>query len=295
MKTISATKLSNSQAGRFRKLMEFWRRYKKNRGAVTGLAILIGYLAIALLADVIAPNPPLKISIGAPFTPPGASFIMGTDDLGRDLLSGVLHGSRTSLLIGFSAATISATIGMLLGAISGFFGGRIDDLIMRITEIFMVIPTFFLILVVVAVVGPSIITIILVIGILSWPVSARLVRSEFLTLKERPYVEAARALGASPRTLIFREIMPNAWAPLIINTSLEVGRAILTEAGVSFLGLGDPTVPSWGQMLNNAQSFLRVAWWFSAFPGIAISLIVLALNLIGDGLNDALNPRISVR
>jgi peptide/nickel transport system permease protein len=269
----------------------FWQRYKRNRLAVLGLGITSVFVALSIVASLISPFDPLKM-VGQPFLPPMGSHPMGTDDLGRDIYSGVLYGSRISLIVGFLAAGTSVAIGMLVGGISGFFGGKIDDLLMRITELFMVIPRFFLALILVALFGANVWNIIFVIGILSWPGTARLVRAEFLSLKEREFVEAAKAQGAKNTSLVFEEILPNATPPIIVNGSLEVARAILLEAGLSFLGLGDPKLPSWGVMLSNAQRFIRSAWWMAVFPGFAIFLVVLGLNLVGDGLNDALNPRL---
>ena len=276
------------------RLIGFWRRYRRNRAAVIGLATTCFFVAIAFAAPLISPFDPLRM-IGRPFETPNDAHPMGTDDLGRDIFAGVLYGSRISLLVGFLAAATSTAIGIFIGGLSGYYGGHIDDILMRITELFLVIPMFFLALIMVALFGANMWNIILVIGVLTWPATARLARAEFLSLKEREFTDAARALGASDRNLIFDEILPNAIPPVIVNGSLMVARAILTEAGLSFLGLGDPTVASWGIMLNNAQRFIRQAWWMAIFPGLSIFLVVLGLNLVGDGLNDALNPRLRER
>jgi len=271
---------------------DFLRRYKRNRPAVVGLGIVLFFTAVALLASQIAPYDPFKIAIAQVFESPNANFPMGGDSLGRDVLSGVIYGARVSLIIGFFAASTSAMIGILVGSIAGFFGGKVDALLMRITEIFQTVPAFFMALVLVSLFGSSVWNVIILLGVLSWPRTARLIRAEFLTLKEREFVEASRAVGARNTEIIFGEIMPNALAPVIVDTSMEVGRAILTEAGLSFLGLGDLNQISWGMMLNNAQPYLRSAWWMAVFPGSCIFILVLALNLVGDGLNDALNPRL---
>lgn len=220
---------------------------------------------------------------------------MGTDDLGRDVLSGFLHGARISLLVGIITAGGSTILGVVVGALSGFSAGRLDELLMRITEMFLVIPRFFLALILVAILGPSIWNVILAIAILAWPGTSRLVRAEFLSLRETAFVEAARSLGDTRFDLIFREMLPNALPPVIINSTLQIGYAIILEAGLSFLGLGDPSVMSWGYMLNNAQHFLGYSWHMAFFPGLGIFLTVLGLNLLGDGLNDALNPRLKGR
>lgn len=273
----------------------FWRQYSKNRAAVAGLFLLAAICVIAIAAPVITWYPPLKSAVGNPFVPPTANHPFGTDDLGRDIYSNVVYGARTSLFVGLLAAGISALTGIFVGATSGYYGGKIDDLLMRISEIFLVLPTFLLALIIVAVFGTNINNIIVAIAIVSWPRTARLLRAEFLTFKEREFVEAARVLGSRHIDIMLSEILPNAIFPVIVNASLEVATAILTEAGLSFLGAGDPNVPSWGLMLNNAQSYLRVAWWMAAFPGAMLLLTCLSLNLVGDGLNDYFNPRLKER
>ena len=273
----------------------FWRQYRKNRAAVLGLFLLVAICALALAAPLVTWYPPLKSAVGGPFLPPTASYPFGTDDLGRDIYSNVIYGARTSMIVGLLAAGISVLIGILVGAFSGYYGGKLDDLLMRSSEIFLVLPTFLLALIIVAIFGTNINNIIFAIAIVSWPRTARLLRAEFLTIKEREFVEAARVLGSKNIDIMLSEILPNAIFPVIVNASLEVATAILTEAGLSFLGAGDPNVPSWGLMLNNAQNYLRVAWWMAAFPGAMLFITCLSLNLVGDGLNDYFNPRLKER
>lgn len=275
-----------------RRFSEFWRRYKQNKTSVIGLIVVFLFASVALFAHLIAPYDPFKIAVTQVFEHPSLEFPMGSDALGRDVFSGVIYGARVSLLIGFFAALTSAMIGVLIGSIAGYLGGNIDAILMRITEIFQTIPAFFMALVLVTLFGSNVWNVIILLGVLSWPRTARLVRAEFLSLKEREFVEAARAVGASNTEIVFGEILVNSLAPVIVSTSMEVGRAILIEAGLSFFGLGDLNQISWGMMLKNAQQYLRSAWWMAFFPGICIFIVVLALNLVGDGLNDALNPRL---
>lgn len=271
----------------------FVRRFSRNRPAVAGALTLLLLASAAVLTPLTGSSPR---ALGEdPLAAPGRAHLLGTDDLGRDILTGLLHGTRVSLLVGLLAAATSGTIGVLVGSVAGSAGGRVDDLLMRVTEFFIVIPTFLLALVLVAVSGPSIFTIILTIGVLGWPATARLVRAEFLSLKEREFVMAAKAIGAAPARILSRHILPNAAPPIIVSTSLGVASAILIEAGLSFLGLGDPNLFSWGLMLRNSRQFLQLAWWMPTFPGLAIFVTVLSLNLVGDGLNDALNPRLRQR
>lgn len=274
------------------RLIDFWKRYSRNKAAVAGLLLVLFMILIAFFGPFLAPYDPLSVGSGTAFSPPTSKNLMGTDDLGRDTYSGLLHASRVSLAVGFLAVTTSTLIGVIVGATSGYAGGLIDDILMRITELFQVIPRLFLVLVLVAVFGPSFWSIVFVIGILSWPPTARLIRAEYLSIKEMQFVEAARSLGAKDRDIIFIEILPNAISPVIVNASLQVAAAILLESSLSFLGLGDPNVVSWGLMLKNALPLFRHAWWTALFPGVAISLTTIGFNLCGDGLNDALNPKL---
>ena len=228
---------------------------------------------------------------GRTFCTPGPDCLLGTDDLGRDMLARVANGARVSLLVGVAAAVVSAILGVVIGSLAGFAGGRIDETFMRVAEAFQVVPQFFLAILVVALFGASLTKIVLVIAILSWPSTARIIRAEFLKLRDQDFVAAARLAGASRRTLIFGEILPNALPPVIVNASLQIAAAILTEASLSFLGLGDPDKVSWGQLLFLAQPFLNQGWWMAVFPGIAILVTTLGFNLLGDGLNDVLDPR----
>lgn len=269
----------------------FYARFAKNRAALAGLVIMVVVTSVAVLGGSLAPYDPMAIQPET-LMPPSGKFLMGTDDLGRDVFSGVLTGAKVSILVGFLCALTATALGVCIGGIAGFKGGAVDDALMRLTDFFLTIPQFFLILVLGALFGSSIYNVILVIAVLSWPSTARLVRARFLSLREQEFVEAARSIGMSDRAMIFGEILPNALSPAIVNGSLLVARAILIEAGLSFLGLGDPNLMSWGTQLFNAQKILHDAWWAAFFPGTAIFLTVLGCNLVGDGLNDALNPRL---
>jgi len=270
----------------------FWRRFRKNRGAVFGMAVFVVLVLAAVFADSISRYDPMEPGVGPTLGPPSGAHVMGTDNLGRDIFSGVIHGARVSLLIGMAAAATSAVIGAIVGAVSGYSGGWVDDILMRGCELFQAMPRFLFALVIVVFFQNSVWNIVIVIGILSWPRTARMVRAEFLRLREMDYVLAAKAIGMTTRRIIFKQMLPNVMHIILVTGSLEIGSAILTEAGLSFLGAGDPNVMSWGRILFNAQRFLRRAWWFSVFPGSAIFLTVLSFNLLGDGLNDAFNPRL---
>jgi peptide/nickel transport system permease protein len=266
-------------------------RFKQNKLSIVGLVIVVVVILAGLFAPLLAPFQPFELG-GARLVGPQAAHLFGTDHLGRDVFSGVLYGTRTSLQVGFLSVLLSVVLGIAIGATAGFYGGRIDDALMRLTEVFQVMPRFFLALVIVAMFGADLWGTIFVIGILSWAEIARLVRAEFLTLRQRPFVMAARAYGASDLAIIFREILPNALTAVIVAASLQVPSAILLEASLSFIGAGDPNVMSWGRMLNNAQQYMRQAWWVALFPGLAISVTAMGLALLADGINDFLNPRL---
>lgn len=272
----------------------FWRRFSRSRPAVAGLAMVLLLLAAALLAPALSPRPPLETSAAA-FRPPGGGGAMGTDNLGRDIWSGLLHGARVSLMVGVLSAAFAALVGVTVGTAAGALGGRADAWLMRLSDLMQTIPQFFLALLIVALAGRGLWKIIGVLALLGWPLTARLVRAEFLSLREREFVEAARALGMAEFRIAVLVILPNALAPAIVAATLGVAEAVLLESGLSFFGLGDPNLMSWGLMLQNAQGFLRRAWWMAVFPGLAIFAAVLAFNLFGDGLNDALNPRLRQR
>ena len=277
-----------------RRKESFWARYRKHKGGVAGLLVMVFLAGVALLAPVLAPHDPFALGDMA-LSVPSASHPMGTDHLGRDILSAVVWGLRVSLVVGIGSALISVVQGILIGGPAGYFRGRLDNLLMRATDAFMVLPTFFLILLVVSVFGASIWKLIAMIGITNWPPIARLVRAEFLSLREREFILAAKTVGAGHVMIMFRHILPNALPVVIPTISLRTAGAIITEASLSFLGVGDPNVVSLGQMLMHALQFMRMAWWTATFPGLTIFVIVLALNLVGDGLNDALNPRLKER
>ncbi|ATH77833.1 ABC transporter permease [Halomonas sp. 141] len=274
--------------------MSFFARFAQNRGALVGLVILLVIIAMALLAPLLFPESPWRM-VQRPFLPPFSQegFPLGTDTMGRNVAAGLMHGAWVSLLIGLVSTSVALLIGVPLGAIAGYYGGWIDDVLMRITEFFQTIPNFALAIVLVAIMQPSVTSIVLAIALVSWPPVARLVRAEFMSLRHREYVEAARLVGQSNTTIILRQILPNTLSPIIVLASLMVATAILLESSLSFLGLGDPNVMSWGYMIGAARTVIRQAWWLSFFPGVAILLTVLALNLVGEGLDDALNPKLS--
>ena len=264
--------------------------FRRNRAAAAGAVVLTLYFLAAAFAGQIAPRDPQKTSRDS-FRPPSAEFPFGTDDLGRDVFSGVVHGARVSLLMGFAVALLSVAVGVLVGSAAGYAGGLVDDLLMRLTELFLIPPRFFLALVVAALFGSNYFNLALVLVVTYWPSTARIVRAEVLSLKERDYVEAARALGATHARVLYHEILPNASPLIVTNFVMMVGMVVLVEAGLSFIGLGDSSRMSWGYMLHNGEHFARDAWWMILFPALAISVLVLALNAVGDALNRALDPK----
>ncbi len=276
--------------------MKFFQRYAKNYGALIGLGILTVVAIVALAAPLLFPVSPWQ-SVGDPLLAPSEdpAFPLGTDMLGRDIAAGLAYGARVSLLIGLISTAVAVLIGVSIGALAGYYGGRIDDVLMRFTEFFQTIPAFAMAIVLVAIFNPSITSITLAIAIVSWPPVARLVRGEFLSLRSREFVQAAVVIGQSGPRIMFTQILPNVISPIIVTASLMVATAILTESSLSFLGLGDRNMMSWGFMIGAARTMLREAWWMSVFPGVAILLTVLAINLIGEGLNDAMNPHLRGR
>jgi peptide/nickel transport system permease protein len=270
---------------------EFWHRFVRNRPAAVALAFLAFVVLLALTAPMLFPTDPFRI-VGRPFLAPLGEHLLGTDSLGRDIAAGLVHGARTSLLVGIVATVVAVALGTVLGGFAGFYGGWIDDALMRFTEFFQTIPYFVFAIVLVAILSPSNQSIVTAIAVVSWPPIARLVRGEFMAMRNREFVEASICLGMSDSAVIFGQILPNALSPIIVTGSLMVATAILIEAALSFLGLGDPNTMSWGFMIGAGRSFLRDAWWLCAMPGLAILLTVLSINLVGEGLNDALNPRL---
>ena len=277
-------------------MTSFSRHYLRNAGAVIGLALFVLVVATALLAPVLFPNSPWMM-VGRPMLLPldNPQFLMGTDMLGRDILAGLAYGARVSLMVGLIATTVALGVGVCIGAIAGYAGGWVDDALMAVTEFFQTIPQLVMAVLVVAILSPSLYSIIGAIALVSWPPVARLVRGEFLSLREREFVQAAVVIGQRPLRIILTQILPNAVSPIIVMGSFMVATAILTEAALSFLGLGDRNFMSWGFMIGAARSVIRQAWWLSIGPGLAILFTVLAINLIGEGLNDALNPHLRRR
>ncbi len=274
----------------------FWRYFKRNRLAVGGMTIILVTFLVAGFASVLAPYDPGKTEVSLKLKPPSLEHYLGTDQLGRDVFSRMLYGSRVSLSVGFVAVAISIIIGILVGAMAGYYAGWVDSFLMRFVDIMLCFPSFFLILTVVALLGPSLFKVMVVIGITSWMGTSRFVRAEFLSLRERDYVQAAKALGVNDSRIIFRHILPNALAPVFVTATLDVATAILVEAGLSFLGFGvQPPAPSWGNILTEGRTYIFDAWWLTIFPGLAILITVLSFNLLGEGLRDALDPRLRGR
>lgn len=271
--------------------MDTIRAFSRHPSGMIGLVILLIVLALAILAPLLYPEDPWEM-VGRPFAPPFTDgFLLGSDTLGRDVAAGIIHGTRVSLTIGVTSTLAAVLIGVLIGAMAGYWGGRVDDFLMRVTELFQTIPGFILAILLVATLGPSLVNVIIAISVVSWPPLARLTRAEFLRLRGREFVQAAACQGERPLQVVLRHILPNAISPIIVTGSLTIASAILIESALSFMGLGDPNAMSWGFMVGAARTVIRQAWWMSVFPGIAILLTVLAINLLGEGLNDTLNPR----
>ena len=275
---------------------EAWRVFRSNKAAMLGLAILLTLVGVMVVGPSAYGVEPFDIA-GAPFTEPftDPKVWLGTDYLGRDVLAGLLVGGRATVLVGLAAATVAVTIGVSIGALAGFFGGWVDTALSRVTELFQVLPALLFAMVLVTLFTPSLTVVIFAIGVVAWTGTARLARAEFMRLRNLEYANAARAMGAGPLRLMLREILPNALPPLIVSATLIVGSAILFEAGLSFLGLSDANVISWGLMIGSNRRNILECWWAVSFPGAAIFLTVLAVSLIGDGLNDALNPKLHLR
>src|SRR5882724_6903868 len=276
--------------------VDFVRRFIRNRAALVGFVLVMAVIGIALSAPWLFPRNPLRI-VGRPEIWPfmTSRFPLGTDSLGRDIAAMIAYGARTTLLIGICASLTATIIGISVGAIAAYFGGWVDEALMRFTELFQTIPNLIFVLTIVAILGQKIEYITIAVGVVTWTPIARLTRAEFLTLRDREFVQACRAMGMGDLRIMMREILPNALPPVIVLSSLVVAGAILFESSVSFLGLGDPNVSSWGRLIGDGRTLIRTSWYICAIPGVAIMITVLCLNLIGDGLNDALNPKLRDR
>ncbi len=274
-----------------RPLVEIWRMFFANKAAVFGLVLWTLIIFTAFLGPVIYSTDPFDL-VGAPMEPPGEEFLLGTDYLGRDILAGIIHGASVTLAIGFSATIFTVIIGVTIGVLAGYYGGWVDTVLMRVTEFFQVLPALLFAMVLVSLFTASLYLIVLAIAVVTWTGIARLTRAEFMKIKEREFVLAERAMGARNTRIIWKVILPNALPPLIVTMALGVGVAILFEAALSFLGLGDPNAYSWGYMIGSSREYIWDSWWAVTFPGFAIFLTVLGISLIGDGLNDALNPKL---
>jgi peptide/nickel transport system permease protein len=269
----------------------FWRRFIGNPRVTLSLIWLAFIVVVAAAAPLLAPGSPFAI-VAKPFAPPFGDFPLGTDSLGRSLLAGLIHGARTSLMIAILATLSAVAFGTLVGSVAGFYGGVVDDVLMRLSEFFQTIPSFIFAIVLVAILAPSGTSLVVAIATVSWPPIARVVRGEVLTIKAREFVQAAIVAGQRDVAILVGQVLPNALSPLIVTGSLLVANAILIESALAFLGLGAPNLMSWGFQIGAGRAFLRDAWWLVTVPGVAILLSVLSINLVGEGLNDALNPRL---
>ena len=271
----------------------FWRALRRNRLALAGGVVVVCLASLALLAPVISPRDPNRLDVKRILDAPSKAHPLGTDQLGRDVLSRMLYGARVSLAVGFVSVGIAAAIGIVLGSLAGYHGGTTDAMVMRLVDLMLVFPRFFLLLAVLAFLRPSIWTIMTVIGLTGWMSVARLVRAEFLSLKEREFVLWSQSIGATAFRIIWRHILPNAMAPVLVAMTLGIPAAILTESGLSFLGLGvQPPHATWGNILNEGKDAIEIGWWLSVYPGLAILVTVLSYNLLGEGIRDALDPRL---
>lgn len=275
--------------------MEVWSRLKRNKMAVMGLAIIVMLLLVAIFADVIADYDTLvvKQNIVERLQPPSKDHIFGTDEFGRDIFARIVHGSRISIQVGSISVAMSLVVGGLLGAVAGYYGGKTDNIIMRLMDILLAVPSILLAITIVAAFGTNLMNLIMALGIAGIPKYARIVRAAVLGVKDQEFIEAARAIGATDVTIILREVIPNCLSPIIVQVTLSVAGVILSIASLSFIGLGiQPPAPEWGAMLSGGRQYLRDAWHITVFPGLAIMITILALNLLGDGLRDALDPRL---
>lgn len=274
----------------------YWNRFRSNRFAVAAALVVLSLFILSFLAPLITPYDPDAIDAYHVLLPPSDAHWFGTDELGRDVFTRVVYGARISLKVGFVAVGIAVLVGTVVGLVAGYYGGWPDTILMRLVDIMLCFPTFFLILAVIAMLEPSIWYIMIIIGLTGWMGVARLVRAEVLSLRERDFILAARALGASDLRIIFRHIFPNAMTPVLVSATLGVAGAILTESALSFLGIGvQPPTPSWGNILTSGKDYIEFAWWLSLFPGLAILVTVLSYNLLGEGIRDALDPRLGRR
>lgn len=289
MKTSFRDRLKESESYRIFKVMT------KNRAALIGLVIFILLIIVAILAPIIAPYDPNAQNIPNRLAQPSSSHLLGTDEFGRDIMSRIIWGTRISLIVGFSVVAISISIGIIVGAVSGYYGGRVDTFLMRITDVFLSFPGLILAIGIMVILGPSLTNLILTLGIISWPTATRVVRGQALSIRDADYIQASKAIGTSGIKIILEHIIPNTISPVIIVATLGMGFAILAEAGLSFLGLGVvPPTPSWGSMISEGRTYFLVSPNMMTFPGLAISITVLAFNVIGDGLRDALDPSLRI-
>jgi peptide/nickel transport system permease protein len=275
-------------------LMQALRQFGRSPAGVVGAVLLLILILVTVFGPMVYSIDPLDLA-GAPFTPPGADAWLGTDYLGRDILAGLIYGGRATLTVGGVAALITILIGVTVGSLSGFFGGAVDTALVKVTEFFQILPPLLFAMVLVTLFGQTLTTETIAIGVVSWPTAARLTRAEFMRLRNLDFVKASRAAGAGNGHLILRVVLPNALPPIIVSATLAIGVAILFEGGLSFLGLGDPNTMSWGLIIGQNRNYVLDGWWTVTFPGAAIFIAVLAISMIGDGINDAINPRLRKR